>query len=113
MRTASPRGCRGTTRRRSSRARHTCASARQSRESDRSAVNLGVSERFPEDDMANPLRKTMVYLGLADEDYDEAAELAAAPAPAAAPAAAAPAGARPAPVTPLRRAAAPRPAPAG
>ena len=61
--------------------------------------------------MANPLRKTMVYLGLADEDYDEAAELAAAPAPAAA---AAPASARPAaPVTPLRRAAAPRPAPAG
>src|SRR5690349_7038935 len=110
MRTASRRGCRGTTRRRSSKARHTCASARQSRECDRSAVNLGVSERFPEDDMANPLRKTMVYLGLADEDYDEAAELAAAPAPAAA--AAAPASARPAPVTPLRRAAAPRPAPA-
>ena len=62
--------------------------------------------------MANPLRKTMVYLGLADEDYDEAAELAAAPAPSPA-AAAAPAGGRPAPVTPLRRAAAPRPAPAG
>jgi cell division inhibitor SepF len=61
--------------------------------------------------MANPLRKTMVYLGLADEDYDEAAELAAAPAPTAA--AAAPAASRPAPVTPLRRAAAPRPAPAG
>src|SRR6187431_2843185 len=62
--------------------------------------------------MANPLRKTMVYLGLADEDYDEAAELAAAPAPSPA-AAAAPAAGRPAPVTPLRRAAAPRPAPAG
>ena len=61
--------------------------------------------------MANPLRKTMVYLGLADEDYDEAAELAAAPAPAAP--AAAPTAGRPAPVTPLRRAAAPRPAPAG
>ncbi|MFT4283470.1 MAG: cell division protein SepF, partial [Protaetiibacter sp.] len=48
--------------------------------------------------MANPLRKTMVYLGLADEDYDEAAELAAAPAPA--PQSAAPSS-RPAPVTPL------------
>jgi len=61
--------------------------------------------------MANPLRKTMVYLGLADEDYDEAAELAAAPAPAAPSASA---SSRPAaPVTPLRRAAAPRPAPSG
>ncbi|PZQ91702.1 MAG: cell division protein SepF [Leifsonia xyli] len=60
--------------------------------------------------MANPLRKTMVYLGLADEDYDEADELAAAPAPAAQ--SAAPAS-RPAPVTPLRRASAPRTAPAG
>ncbi|QEO09978.1 cell division protein SepF [Protaetiibacter larvae] len=57
--------------------------------------------------MANPLRKTMVYLGLADEDYDDAVEQA----PVAAPA---PSGsARPAPVTPLRRAAAPRTAPAG
>ena len=57
--------------------------------------------------MANPLRKTMVYLGLADEEYDDVApeQAAAAPAPVAA--------ARPAPVTPLRRPAAPRPAPAG
>ncbi|AYF99201.1 cell division protein SepF [Protaetiibacter intestinalis] len=62
--------------------------------------------------MANPLRKTMVYLGLADEDYDEAAEQSAAPVSASAPAAQ-PATSRPAPVTPLRRAAAPRPAPAG
>ncbi len=60
--------------------------------------------------MANPLRKTMVYLGLADEDYDDVAPEQAAPAPRETPAAAA---ARPAPVTPLRRAAAPRPAPAG
>lgn len=60
--------------------------------------------------MANPLRKTMVYLGLADEEYDDVApEQAAAPAPAPAPSS----NARPAPVTPLRRAAAPRPAPAG
>ncbi|WBU38734.1 cell division protein SepF [Homoserinibacter sp. YIM 151385] len=54
--------------------------------------------------MANPLRKTMVYLGLADEEYDEpqdareerprATQLAAAPAPKAADRA---------PVTPLRR----------
>ena len=62
--------------------------------------------------MANPLRKTMVYLGLADEDYDEAAELAAArrtrcrgsPAPRGAPA-------RRSPRSVV--AAAPRPAPAG
>ena len=60
--------------------------------------------------MANPLRKTMVYLGLADEDYDDVAPEQAAPAPRETPA---PAAARPAPVTPLRRAAAPRPAPAG
>ena len=61
--------------------------------------------------MANPLRKTMVYLGLADEEYDDVApEHTAAPAPAAS--AAASAG-RPAPVTPLRRPAAPHPAPAG
>jgi cell division inhibitor SepF len=52
--------------------------------------------------MANPLRKTMVYLGLADEEYEDyqpeapAAPVApAAPAPAAAPSRAA--------VTPLRR----------
>ncbi|TPX03331.1 DUF552 domain-containing protein, partial [Schumannella luteola] len=62
--------------------------------------------------MANPLRKTMVYLGLADEDYDEAAELAAAPAPVSQSAAASTHN-RPAPVTPLRRANAPRTAPAG
>ncbi|MCU1543636.1 MAG: hypothetical protein JWM50_1501 [Microbacteriaceae bacterium] len=67
--------------------------------------------------MANPLRKTMVYLGLADEDYDyEAAQPSAPAAPAAqasthqanshqatAPSSApAPAATR-APVTPLRR----------
>jgi cell division inhibitor SepF len=44
--------------------------------------------------MANPLRKTMVYLGLADEEYEDATP--------ASPAAAAPAPSR-APVTPLRR----------
>lgn len=51
--------------------------------------------------MSNPLRKTMVYLGLADEeyDYDES------PQPAAAPVAAIPTqSASRAPVTPLRRA---------
>jgi cell division inhibitor SepF len=59
--------------------------------------------------MANPLRKTMVYLGLADEEYDDIA-----PEQPAAPVAAAPSSnARPAPVTPLRRTTAPRPAPAG
>ena len=58
--------------------------------------------------MANPLRKTMVYLGLADEDYDD--EMSEQPAQAAA---ASPAASRPAPVTPLRRAAAPRPTPGG
>jgi cell division inhibitor SepF len=55
--------------------------------------------------MANPLRKTMVYLGLADEDYEYEQ---AAPAAPAAPVAHAPAAGR-APVTPLRRAHAPRP----
>jgi cell division inhibitor SepF len=51
--------------------------------------------------MANPLRKTMVYLGLADEEYDEQAPVApAAPAPAASSSAPAPTRA---PVTPLRR----------
>lgn len=57
--------------------------------------------------MANPLRKTMVYLGLADEDYDyeepkrdEAAPAAQQQKPAPA---AAPASADRAPVTPLRR----------
>jgi cell division inhibitor SepF len=49
--------------------------------------------------MSNPLRKTMVYLGLADEEaeYDHPAAAPAAPSPA-------PAAQR-APVTPLRRAA--------
>lgn len=66
--------------------------------------------------MANPLRKTMVYLGLADEEYDEVVEPAPEKEPAPAPAASAPASssapaARPAPVTPLRRASAPRTAP--
>lgn len=54
--------------------------------------------------MANPLRKTMVYLGLADEEYDEptpSAPVAPVPAPAA----------NRAPVTPLRRPAAPKQAP--
>ncbi|HWH25947.1 MAG TPA: cell division protein SepF [Pseudolysinimonas sp.] len=52
--------------------------------------------------MANPLRKTMVYLGLADEEYDDAAPSAPVsqvPAPTT--------GTR-APVTPLRRPASPR-----
>jgi len=60
--------------------------------------------------MANPLRKTMVYLGLADEEYDyEAAQPSAPAAPAAhhtasaqSTPAAAPTQTR-APVTPLRR----------
>jgi cell division inhibitor SepF len=47
--------------------------------------------------MANPLRKTMVYLGLADEDYDEPVETVAEETPAPAPVA------QRAPVTPLRR----------
>lgn len=58
--------------------------------------------------MANPLRKTMVYLGLADEEYDDAA-----PSAPVAPVASA-AGAGRAPVTPLRRPVATRhAAPAG
>ena len=52
--------------------------------------------------MANPLRKTMVYLGLADEDYEYEQDGPAAPAAPLAPAAAGSAGR--APVTPLRRA---------
>ena len=57
--------------------------------------------------MANPLRKTMVYLGLADEEYDyEAAQPSAPVAPVATPTQnatnTAPAATR-APVTPLRR----------
>jgi len=57
--------------------------------------------------MANPLRKTMVYLGLADEEFEYDTSNHHAPvAPSAhgAPAAAAPAAANRAPVTPLRRA---------
>ena len=50
--------------------------------------------------MANPLRKTMVYLGLADEEYDYNT---AAPAAPAAPVAQQSASAGRAPVTPLRR----------
>lgn len=61
--------------------------------------------------MSNPLRKTMVYLGLADEEarYDDAPMT---PAPAPASPAAAPTASAPqkAPVTPLRRAASSRPA---
>lgn len=62
--------------------------------------------------MSNPLRKTMVYLGLADEEarYDETPTTSApaqATTPAAAPTASAP---QKAPVTPLRRAASARPA---
>ncbi len=48
--------------------------------------------------MANPLRKTMVYLGLAEDDYDEV--MPSAPVAPAAPSA--PSAGR-APVTPLRR----------
>jgi cell division inhibitor SepF len=58
--------------------------------------------------MANPLRKTMVYLGLADEEFDYQDAAPAAPAPVAKEVreshqAPQPTGAR-APVTPLRRA---------
>ncbi|MEP6842957.1 MAG: cell division protein SepF [Pseudolysinimonas sp.] len=57
--------------------------------------------------MANPLRKTMVYLGLADEEYDDVPSAPVAPVTNAA-------GAGRAPVTPLRRPAATRHvAPAG
>ncbi len=60
--------------------------------------------------MSNPLRKTMVYLGLADEEarYEDTptTQAPAAAAPAAAPTASAP---QKAPVTPLRRAATSRP----
>ncbi|TXK17682.1 cell division protein SepF [Homoserinibacter sp. GY 40078] len=62
--------------------------------------------------MANPLRKTMVYLGLADEEYDDVAPEATHAHTHTPAAASAPAPSRPAPVTPLRRAAAPAPAPA-
>lgn len=58
--------------------------------------------------MSNPLRKTMVYLGLADEEYEEQA-----PAGPAAPVSAVPAPAPTrAPVTPLRKPAPARHAPA-
>ncbi len=50
--------------------------------------------------MANPLRKTMVYLGLADEEFEYEDEAPSAPA---APVAHATASAGRAPVTPLRR----------
>ena len=50
--------------------------------------------------MANPLRKTMVYLGLADEEFDYEDETPQAPA---APVAHATSSAGRAPVTPLRR----------
>jgi cell division inhibitor SepF len=56
--------------------------------------------------MANPLRKTMVYLGLADEDYDDVM-----PSAPVAPVGRPETGTR-APVTPLRRPAASRHAPA-
>lgn len=56
--------------------------------------------------MANPLRKTMVYLGLADEELEYEAPAQAAPA---APAAhAAPSTGTRAPVTPLRQKSTPR-----
>lgn len=54
--------------------------------------------------MANPLRKTMVYLGLADEEYDYEAQQAQQPSAPAAPVAhATPAAAPRAAVVPLRR----------
>ena len=59
--------------------------------------------------MANPLRKTMVYLGLADEDYDDV--MPSAPVAPVSRAERAESGTR-APVTPLRRPAASRHAPA-
>lgn len=58
------------------------------------AVLVTAARTLREDEMANPLRKTMVYLGLADEDYDDV--------PAAPVAPVAPSAGR-APVTPLRR----------
>jgi len=65
--------------------------------------------------MANPLRKTMVYLGLADEEYeyDQGPTAPAAPAAQHSPGNGHSAGSQPgrAPVVPLRRAA-PRSAPA-
>ena len=64
--------------------------------------------------MANPLRKTMVYLGLADEelDYEDVtAHTPAAQAPVAQPVHQSSAKCRSAPVTPLRRPAMRRSAP--
>src|SRR3954464_13972640 len=60
--------------------------------------------------MSNPLRKPMVYLGLADEEleFETPAAPAASAAPVAAAAAPAPARAGGAPVTPLRKAPAAR-----
>ncbi len=58
--------------------------------------------------MANPLRKTMVYLGLADEEFDYEESAPAAPAAPVAHVAPQPAANR-APVTPLRRASTQRP----
>jgi cell division inhibitor SepF len=61
--------------------------------------------------MANPLRKTMVYLGLADEELEyEAPAAPVAPVPHPQPSApqAAPAAAGRAPVTPLRKSAQPK-----
>ena len=63
--------------------------------------------------MANPLRKTMVYLGLADEDYEDETHTPQPQqpsAPAAPVAHSAPAAANRAPVTPLRRPVTARPA---
>ncbi len=59
-----------------------------------------------EDEMTNPLKKTMVYLGLADEEleYEEASQPHPVPLqPVSQPASTAPSGGR-APVTPLRKA---------
>ena len=53
--------------------------------------------------MANPLRKTMVYLGLADEEYDDVAPTAPAAPAATAHSSSGSASANRAPVTPLRR----------
>ena len=56
--------------------------------------------------MSNPLKKTMVYLGLADEEFENENQQASTPAPASAPvvhAAPAPAPKTGAAVTPLRR----------
>jgi cell division inhibitor SepF len=62
--------------------------------SETDAAPVTAAPTLREGEMANPLRKTMVYLGLADEDYDD---LPAAPVAPVAP------NAGRAPVTPLRR----------